>query len=469
MANRSAKSFPKYDIIVNMSVKLDKMAAWPIGKLLFSMGIPAVFSMLIQAMYNVVDSVYISNYSQDALFAIGLASPLQMVGLSVALGGAVGVGTLISRRLGERNFQEAGAVATTGIIITIIHTVLIMLLGIFFARPFLSLFTSRMEIIDLGYDYLLICMGLCFGQMFSILFERILQAQGNMMFPMFAQLIGAVCNIVLDPVFIFGMGPIPEMGMSGAAVATVIGQIAGMIFIVLTVILGKHDVKFHFKGLKMEKDRLKDIYGVGLPTAVINMVASVTTTLMNGVLVLFSEYAVTALSIYFKLQSFVFMPVYGFNQGALPILSYTYGAGNAPRYAKTVKLYTLTASACMALGTLLFFFKPDFLLSFFAMDEALFAVSVNTLKIISLSFIPAAISIVVTTVFQSFGRGTISMVQSILRQLAVLVPLAYLLAQFGKLDIVWLAYPIAEILVVLIFIPMAYKTYRLHFGLNTKS
>ena len=448
-----------------MSAKLDKMAVWPISKLLFSMGIPAVFSMLVQAMYNVVDSIYVSNYSQDALFAIGLAAPLQMVGLSLALGGAVGIGTLVSRRLGERRKEEADAVATTGVILTAFHALIITVIGIFFSRSFLGIFTKRPEIIELGYQYLIIVMGLCFGQFFSILFERLLQSQGKMMLPMFAQLIGAICNIVLDPIFIFGMGPIPEMGIAGAAVATVLGQIAGMTFIVIATFVGKHEVNISFKNFKFfNQQRLKDIYAVGLPTAIMNMVSSLTTTLMNGVLVAFSENAVTALSIYFKLQSFVFMPVFGFNQGALPILSYTYGANNSDRYAQTVKLYTATACVCMGLGALLFYFKPDFLLSFFEMDQELLTVTSQTLRIIALSFVPAAISIVVTTVFQSFGRGTTSMIQSILRQLVVLVPLAYVLAQFGKLDLVWYAYPIAEIAVALIFAPIAYKTYRKHFG-----
>lgn len=449
-----------------MSAKLDKMATWPIGKLLFSMGIPAVFSMLIQAMYNVVDSIYISNYSQDAMFAIGLATPLQMVGLSIAIGGGVGIGTLISRRLGEKNHNEANAVATTGVIITFIHVVMVVLLGVLFAKPFLSIFTDRPEIIELGYDYLIIVMGLCFGQFYAILFERILQSQGNMIFPMFSQLIGAVANIILDPVFIFGFGPILAMGMKGAAIATVIGQIAGMIFITLAVLIGKHEVKITFKGFKSNSRRIKDIYAVGLPSAVMNMISSFTTTLMNGVLVSFSENAVTSLGIYFRLQSFVFMPVFGFNQGALPILSYNYGARNSERFLKTTKLYLLCAMVCMGIGTLLFSLKPDVLLSFFEMDEVLFDIAQVTLRTISFSFIPAAISIVISTLFQSFGKGTSSMIQSVLRQLVVLVPVAYILAQFNNLDLVWYAYPIAEVAVVLMFAPLAIKTYRKCFNLD---
>lgn len=446
-----------------MSQKMDKMANWPVGKLLFSMGIPAVFSMLIQAMYNVIDSVYISQYSQDALFAVGLASPLQMVGLSLALGGGVGVGTLLSRRLGQKDYREANAIATTGILITIVHILIIILLGFFGIKPFLSLFTDRIEIINYGYDYLIIVMTFCFGQFFSILFERILQAQGNMMLPMFSQLIGAILNIVLDPVFIFGNSFIPSLGAKGAAIATVIGQISSMIFIALAVFIGKHQVRISFEGLDFDKQRLSDIYAVGLPTAVMNMISSVTTTLMNGVLVKFSENAVTSLSIYFRLQSFVFMPIFGFNQGALPILSYTYGSNNAQRYSKTVKLYALTAIVCMIFGTCIFVFKPDLLLSFFEMDRELFDIAVMTLRIIAMSFVFAAISIVVSTVFQSFGKGMISMIQQVLRQLVVLIPLAYLLSQFNNLNLVWLAYPIAELVVACIFAPLAYKAYKRYF------
>ena len=439
------------------------MATWPIGKLLFSMGIPAVLSMLIQALYNIVDTIYISQYSQDAMFAIGLVYPMQMVGLSLALGTGVGIGTLVSRRLGEKRKEEAGHVASTGIIIALVHVVLIILLGIFATKPFLNMYTDRPEIIALGYDYLSIVMIFNFGQMLSVCFERIMQAQGNMIIPMISLIVGAVTNIVLDPIMIFGQFGFPEMGIAGAAIATVIGQILGMCVVAGAAILGKHEVKFHFKGFKLDLGIVKDIYAVGLPTAIMNMIGSVTTTLMNGVLVKFSENAVTSLSLYFKLQSFVFMPVFGFNQGALPILSYNFGARNKDRYFKTFRLYMISALVFMTIGTLLFRFVPELMLSFFEMDESLKVIASITLQTIALSFIPAAVSIVFSTVFQSFGKGTTSMIQSMLRQLGILIPVAYLLSNIS-LDAVWYAYPIAEIAVVLIFIPLVIKAYKGAFG-----
>ena len=450
-----------------MSQSSDKMASWPVPKLLFSMGIPAVLSMLIQALYNIVDTIYVSNYSQDAMFAIGLVFPMQMVSLSLALGTGVGIGTLVSRKLGEGNREEATHVATTGIILAFVHCVIIVLLGVLFARPFLQMFTDRADIIELGYQYLIIVMVFSFGQMFSICFERILQSQGNMIIPMISLIVGAVTNIILDPIMIFGQFGFPALGIAGAAIATVIGQIFGMIVVVAAALIGKHEVKIQFKGFHWNSKIVKDIYAVGLPTAIMNMIGSVTTTLMNGVLVGFSENAVTSLSLYFKLQSFVFMPVYGFNQGALPILSYTYGAQNKKRYMETARLYLLSALTFMAIGTVLFITVPELMLSFFEMDAQLQSIAVVTLRIIALSFIPAAISIVISTIFQSFGKGTTSMIQSILRQLVILIPVAYLLASFGNLDLVWYCYPIAEIAVVIIYVPLVIKTYHKAFERKT--
>lgn len=445
-----------------MAKSSDKMATWPIGKLLFSMGIPAVISMLIQALYNIVDTIFISNYSQDAMFAIGLVFPMQMIGLSLALGLAVGTGTIVSRKLGEKDKEGASNAASSGIILAIFQAIFVFLLGLFGSKPFLSLFTSRPEIIDLGYQYLMIVMLLHFGQMLAITFERIMQAQGNMIIPMVALISGALTNIILDPILIFGMLGMPKMGIAGAAIATVTGQIVNMLVVGCAVIFGKHEVKIKFKGFKFKKSIIKDIYSIGIPVAIMNMIGSVTTTLMNGVLVKFSENAVTSLSIYFKLQSFVFMPVFGFNQGALPILSYNFGSKDKHRYLKTAKLYIVTAIAFMIVGTLLFRFAPDAMLYFFEMDDTLRSIARITLMTISLSFIPAAISISITTILQSLGKGTSSMIQSILRQLGFLIPCAYLLANIS-LEAVWYAYPIAEILVVIIYIPIVIKAYNFAF------
>ena len=441
----------------------DKMATWPIGKLLFSMALPAVISLFIQSMYNIVDTMYISQYSQDAMFAIGLVFPLQQAALSLALGTGVGIGTLVSRRLGEKRSDDANKVATTGLFISLLHIIIVFVVGLFFSEPFLGLFTDRPEIIALGAEYLYIVMLLNFGQFLSVVFERILQAQGNMVVPMISLICGALTNIILDPIFIFGQFGMPEMGMAGAAVATVAGQIVSMVIDLVVLIFGRHDVKFSLKGFKLDLTNIKNIYTVALPTAIMNMISSVTTTLMNGVLIKFSENAVTSLSLYFKLQSFIFMPCFGFSQGSLPILSYNFGAKDRGRYYKTARLYMICALVVMGIGTGLFILTPDLMLSFFAMDEALKEVARVTLQIISLSFLPAACSIVFNTVFQSFGKGTTSMIQSILRQIGFLIPCAYLLSNIS-LEAVWYSYPIAEILVVIIFIPLVIKTYRKAFS-----
>ena len=447
-----------------MSNRSDKMANWPIGKLLFSMGLPAVFSMLIQALYNVVDAIYISKYSQNALFAIGVVTPFVMLGLSIALGSGVGIGTTVARRLGEKNKDEAQAVASTGFILTIIHIVITMLLCLLLGIPFIKLFTNRSEIVTLGFSYMSICMFVCFGQHISIFYERLMQGQSNMLVPMFAQLLGAITNIILDPILIFGTSFIPAMGIKGAAIATVLGQILQMIF--CFSFYKKDEVKIKLKGLKLESKRIKDIYALGLPTMIMNSVISVTTILMNSILVDFSEDAVSSLSIYFKLQSFVFMPAFGFAQGALPILSYNYGAMNRKRYVDTFRLFLTTNIVLLFLGTLLFRFKTDLVLSFFTMNDHLNSIATNALQTICLSFIPAAISISMGNIFQSFGKGIWSMMQSILRQIVLLVPIAYFLSRTGILSNVWYAYPIAELIVCLLFIPLAINIYKKHFNVN---
>ena len=447
-----------------MSNRSDKMANWPIGKLLFSMGLPATFSMLIQALYNVVDSIYISRYSQDALFAIGVVTPFVMIGLSIALGSGVGVATIVARRLGEKNRDEAQAVASTGLVLTFCHILIVMVLCFTLGKPFIQLFTDRPEIVTLGLSYMSICMYFCFGQHLSVFYERLMQGQSNMLVPMFAQMSGAITNIVLDPILIFGTATIPAMGIKGAAIATVLGQILQMI--ICLIFYKKEEVKIVLKGIKLELNRIKGIYSLGLPTMIMNSVISVTTTLMNTIIVDFSEDAVSSLSIYFKLQSFVFMPVFGFAQGALPILSYNYGAMNKKRYVDTFKLFLTTNIILLIFGTLLFRFKTDLVLSFFTMSDHLNMIATDALRTICLSFIPAAISISMGNIFQSFGQGFYSMMQSILRQIVLLVPIAYLLSRTGVLANVWYAYPISELIVCLIYIPLTIMTFKRHFNVN---
>ncbi len=444
--------------------KSDKMATWPVGKLLYSMSLPAVFSMLIQALYNIVDTMYVAQLGEKTLFAIGIAFPLQMIVLSIALGGGAGVGTIVARRLGEKRYDEANATASTGFVLVLIHYILIVIAGFLFARPFLGLFTSDVQAIELGYQYLIIVMGVSFGQLFSILCERILQSTGNMVIPTVGQLIGAITNIILDPVFIFGFGFVPAMGIAGAAIATVIGQILAFVFECCALFIGSHEVEINLKGLSFVKERIKAIYEIGLPVAIMNAIGSLTTTALNGILVRFGETAVTALTLYFKIQSFVFMPVFGFNQGSLPILSYNYGAKDKDRYFKTVKLYLITAIGFMVIGMLIFWGATGLLIGLFNPTAELMQVGTTAFRIISLSFVLAACTIVISAVFQSLGDGVSSMMISILRQIGFLLPLALLFSKIWGLNGIWMAYPVAEGLVVLIYAPLVLKRLKKTFA-----
>ena len=447
-----------------MTKRSDRLANEPIFKLVLMMGLPAVFSMIIQALYNVVDTIYISNYSQDAMFAIGIVYPLQIVGLSVALGTGIGVGSLVSRKLGEQNYHEAEHVATTGIFLTIFHWLLLALVGIFFTKPFLSGFSSDPEIIEMADTYISLILILSIGQGMSILFERILQAQGNMVRPMFGVVLAALTNIILDPIFIFGWGPIPDMGILGAAIATIIGQFVGMFINGYGVLFKSHDIHISFKDFSFDKDIIKMIYNVGIPTTIMNMIGSVTATCLNSILVQYGENAVTSLSLYFKLQTFVFMPVFGFNQGTLPILAYNYGAQNPKRYLDTVKVYLSLAAGVMFIGTCAFRLMPETILSIFEMDNELRMMAARVISIISLSFIPAAFNIVSTTILQSFGKGMLSMMQSMIRQLIMLIPFAFILSKAWGLYATFFAYPLSEILVLLIYVTIIIKAYHKAFG-----
>ncbi len=436
------------------------MAEKPIGALLFSMSLPAIFSMLIQALYNIVDTIYISELSEAAVFTMGLVYPMQIILISMALGGAIGAATLVARRLGQKNQEEANKTASTGLILAFFHWILCALIGIFLTKPFLALFTSDPQIIEMGYSYLSIVMTWSIGVYISIYFERIFQAQGNMIVPMIALLIGAITNIVLDPILIFGYFGFPALGIQGAALATITGQMLGGTFITVCMFVGKHEVKLQFRGLHLRWSRIKEIYAIGLPVTIMNAIGAFANMAMNAVVVVYSELAVSSLSLYFKLSSFVFMPIFGLNQGSLPILSFNYGAQDIERYTRTVKIYLATVLIIMGAGTLFFVFGTDILISIFHVSNELRELTRIALRILSLSFVFFGISIVMITVFQSVGKAFVSMMISVLRQMVLLVPLAYLLGGVWGLQGVWLAYPIAEIIVVIIFAPMCYKAYK---------
>ncbi|MFV0480309.1 MAG: MATE family efflux transporter [Anaerorhabdus sp.] len=445
-------------------IKQNKMGVMPVGKLLLSMSLPAMFSMLIQALYNIVDTIYISQISEEAVFTMTIVFPMQMILISLALGGAIGTSTLVARRLGQGQHEEANKTASTGLILSIFHSVICALVGIFLTKPFLALFTTDAQIIAMGFDYLSIVMGVAIGVYVGMFFERLSQAQGNMILPMCSLLIGAITNIILDPIFIFGWWIVPAMGIKGAAIATVIGQVLGMLFISAAMLIGKHEVKLQFKGLHLRWSRIRDIYAIGLPVTVMNMVGAFANMALNAVVVAYSQLAVSALGLYFKLSSFVFMPVFGLNQGALPILSFNYGSQDKKRYSRVVQLFFWVAVVIMAIGTVFFWLQTDLLISMFEVSPALQEMTRTVLRTISLCFVVFGISIVLSTIFQSLGKAFTSMMMSLLRQMILLVPLAYLLGQAFGVNGIWYTYLISEVVVVLSFTPYCYKVYKQAFA-----
>lgn len=424
--------------------KENKMGTMPMTKLIFSMSLPAIFSMTIQAMYNIVDSIYIGQYSLNGLTAMSLAYPLQLLLVAVAVGTAVGVNSLVSRKLGEHNYKEANAAASHGLLTCLLSYVIFLLLGLFAVTPFMKAYSNNTEIVEYGVEYLTVVLCFSLFSIIQVMIEKTLQATGNMIFPMLFQLTGAVVNIILDPIFIFGFGFVPEMGVLGAAIATVLGQFFGMLFAIIVLFCKKHEVKISYKNFKLNLNTLKNIYSVGFPSIIMQSIGSVMIIGLNAILAS-SEASVTVLGIYYKLQSFVFMPCFGLNQGVMPIIGYNYGARNKTRMYSALKRGIFIAIAIMSIGTLLMWIIPDILISMFGGTRDIMNIGIPALKIISLCFIPAAVGILFTTLFQAVGKGIKSLLMSFCRQLVILLPVAYILSVIFDLTAVWFAFPIAEV------------------------
>ncbi len=438
----------------------NKMGTKPMLPLLLSMSLPAMFSMLIQALYNVVDSIFVASYSPLALTAVSLAAPMQMVSISFAVGTAVGVNSLIARRLGAKNFKEANAAATTGIILAVLNWVFFLIIGLLLSQTFIAMFTDDSQVVEYGTQYLSIVLCVSIGMMLGNMGEKILQSTGNMILPMLSQLFGAIINIIFDPLLIFGIGPFPEMGVVGAAVATVFGQICGMLFIQINLFVRKHAVKITFKGFRMQAQIVKNIYAVGVPAIIMQSIGSVMVSGINAIISIagvardLTNAYINAFGAYFKLQSFVFMPVFGLTQGTSPIIGYNYGARNKKRMYSAFRIALIIAFSLLSAGFLLFQIAPEWILSFFASgdtaaNELMLQVGTPALRIISLSFFFAAFGIMFSTLFQAVGKGVYSMILSFARQLVVLLPAAFLLSKI-ELDAMWYAFPIAEIVALLL-------------------
>lgn len=437
----------------------NKMGTAPMLKLIVSMSLPAMFSMLVQALYNVVDSYFVSQVSENALTAVSLAFPVQMLMVSVAVGTSIGINSFISRKLGEKDQASANSAATHGIIIGVVSWLVFALVGLFASRPFMQGFTDIPEIVNMGTEYLSICMIFSFGIFVEINIEKTLQATGNMIFPMVFQLIGAITNIILDPIMIFGLAGFPKMGVAGAAVATVAGQILAMIAAACIIAFKDHDVVISFRNFKWNWKIVGSIYAVGFPSIIMQSIGSVMNVAMNAILISFTETAVAVFGVYFKLQSFVFMPVFGLTHGLMPIMGYNFGARNRRRLMSALKIGCVIALGIMAVGMLLFWFGTEWLLGIFNASENMLEIGIPALRIISLCFLAAAIGIIFSTLFQATGKGVYSLIISILRQLVILVPAAYLLAQMG-LFYVWFSFPIAEVFSCIASVFMLLRLYR---------
>ena len=442
----------------------NKLGTMPISKLIWNMSLPIIVSMLVQALYNIVDSVFVSRICEQALTAVSLAFPAQNLMIGLATGTAVGVNALMGRALGAGERERANHIATNGVFLAGVGFAICAILAAFFARMFFAAQTSIDYIVDNGATYLRICCCASLGLFAEIMFERLLQSTGRSILSMYTQGLGAIVNIILDPICIFVL----NMGVAGAAVATVIGQFCGCALALYFNLKKNHDIRLHFKGFRPHWKIIGQIYAIGLPSVVMVAIGSVMTFCMNKILIAYhsaKETAATAFGIYFKLNSFIFMPLFGLNNGVVSIIAYNYGAQHRRRMTETIKRSTIYASCIMLLGMSIFLSIPGTLLKIFDATDTLLAVGVPALRIISLSFCMAGASIALTSAFQALGKSLYSMIISIIRQLVFLVPLAYILARYGagigNDDLVWWSYPIAEIAaltVSLLFFRHMYKT-----------
>ena len=442
------------------------MGSARMGPLIFSMALPAMISMLINALYNIVDSIFVAQYSQSALAAVSLVFPLQQLVIAIGVGTGVGVNSLISRRLGEKRQLHADSAAEHGIALAVIGGLAFVVVGFVLAPPFLGAFGSAPDAYEQAVQYSQVAVGMSFFVMISMMCEKIQQSTGNMIIPMCQGLTGAIINIILDPLMIFGIGPFPEMGVYGAAAATVIGQVFGMLIGLWGVFIHQKVLRIKMREFKWRLQTVKDIYRVGLPGIVMQSVVSVMTAGMNAILISFSQTAVNVLAVYFKLQTFVFMPVFGLNQGALPVMGYNYGARNKGRLFGAYKIALTAAVVIMGLGLVVFQAIPETMLMMFvdrtdaAAAREMLEVGVPALRIISLSFIGAAFGIINSTLFQATARGLNSLIVSVCRQLVIILPAAWLLGRWFGLGAIWYSFPIAEIAAFFISYALLWKEYR---------
>lgn len=418
----------------------------PVFSLLISMSVPMMLSMLIQSLYNIVDSIYVSRLGTDALTAVSLAYPLQNAIVSVAVGIGVGISTAISIHLGAGDQEKADRSATLGIALTVFHCVLFVLAGIFITRPFLSLFTDDPAILEDACDYTYIVLCLSFGALLQIAFEKIFQSIGQMKITMYLLIVGCVINIVLDPILIFGLLGFPALGVSGAAIATVIGQICAFLLYIAVYMRKSYAVHIRLKHLKFDRSIIRQIYGVGIPSSIMMLLPSVLISILNSILTALSDVYVAVLGVYFKLQTFIYMPANGIVQGMRPIIGYNYGAGENERVRSTIRYSLGCAAMLMLAGTLLSLLIPEQIFTLFDADAELMSAGVTALRIICIGFLVSSIGVIYSGTFEALGNGRNSLIISLLRQFAVTVPLAFLLSRVWGAAGVWAAFPAGEVI-----------------------
>ena len=438
----------------------NKMGVLPEGKLLATMAVPMMISMLFQALYNIVDSVFVAKLSQDAMNAVSLAFPLQTLVIAVAGGTGVGMNALLSRSLGEKKQEMADRAANTGIFLNLCSCVVFALIGVLLGRPFFELQTQNQVIVDYGASYIAICLGLsvaCFSQ---FCMERLLQSTGRTSLSMITQIIGAVTNIILDPILIFGLLGAPRLEVAGAAVATVAGQTLAAVAALILNLKCNPDIHIRAKEIRLDKHIAGEIYKIGIPSIIMQAIGSIMTFTMNRILISFTEAATAVFGAYFKLQSFIFMPVFGLNNGMVPIVSYNFGAARPKRVRKTIKLTVTVAICIMTVGCVLFETIPGVLLGLFSPSEEMLSIGIPALRIIGIHFPVAGFCIIAGSVFQAIGNPVHSLINAVCRQLVVLLPAAWLLAQTGNLTLVWFAFPIAEVMSLILSCIFLRKTLR---------
>ena len=433
-----------------MQPKENKMGVMPVKKLIITMSLPMMISMMVQALYNVVDSYFVAKVSEEAMTAVTMAFPLQNLMIAVGSGTGVGINALLSRSLGERRFDRSDAAANNGIFLTFMSYVVFLLMGLFLVRPFVLSQVKDpvrdVQVLTYATAYLRICCCLSLGLFFQLTFERLLQSTGRTLYSMISQTTGAVINIIFDPIMIFGLFGFPKLGVAGAAYATVLGQTIAAVIGLMLNLKKNREITFSVMGiLRPRAEIIKDIYFVGVPSILMMSIGSAMTYMMNQILKAFSNTAIAVFGVYFRLQSFFFMPVFGLNNGLIPVLAYNYGARNRDRIREALRFAMVLAMSIMAVGTLVFELIPVQLLGLFNASDEMLRIGVPALRIICLSFVVAGACIAMGSIIQAFSQSYYSLIVSIGRQLVVLIPVAYLLSMIGDVTLVWWAFPIAEL------------------------